>query len=292
VTTAKPGIVFPSARVLAVTRACLGIGSREEWDAVRDLRATLQEPGVRSAGLFSLLLKAAQDTPWRPPDAVMSVLRAGRAHEELRVEAIERVCADVLTGDPVVVLGGTALAYGAYDEPVLRHCHDLDLLVAGRAGQTTIHDCGFPIARHVSLFPASVSAVRLDDVIGDAMPLKIGGARAVSLHPADAVVHICAHATAHRRTASPTWAIDLVTLLRGQPGLAWERVVSRAREWNVAWAVAPLVSWAARELAMPVPASGQAELDRAARWSGLVPRLRLRGARAAGSARRLGAARA
>ena len=88
------------------------------------------------------------------------------------------------------------------------------------------------------------------------------------------------------------WAIDLVTLLTRGPDLAWERVVSRAREWNVAWAVAPLVSWASQELAVPVPASAQAELDRAARWSGVVPRLRLRGARAADSARRRSAARA
>jgi hypothetical protein len=286
-----PGIVFPSVRGLAVTRACLGIGSREDWDAVQDLRVTLQEPGVRSAGLFSMLLKAAQHSRWRPSEAVMSVLRAGRAHEELRVEAIERVCTDVLTGDPIIVLRGTALAYGAYDEPVLRHCHDLDLLVADRPG-TTIHDCGFPVVRHVSLFRAPLHAVRLDDVVGDAVPVEIGGVSASSLHPADALVHICAHVATHGRTTSPTWAIDLVTLVRGQPGLSWERVVGRAREWNVAPAVAPLVSWAAQELAMPVPAPVHAELDQAARRSGLVHRLRLRSARAAGSGRRLGAARA
>ena len=286
-----PGIAFPSARVLAVTRACLGIGSREDWDAVQNLRVTLREPGVRSAGLFSMLLKAAQYSRWRPPEAVMSVFRAGRAHEELRVEAIERVCADALTGDPVIVLRGTALAYGAYDEPVLRHRHDLDLLVAGRPG-TMIHDCGFPIVRHVSLFRAPLYAARLDDVVDDAVPVVIAGVPAMSLHPADAVVHICAHVVTHGRTASPAWAIDLVTLVRSQPGLEWQRVIGRAREWNVAPAVAPLVAWAAQELGMPVPAPAQAELDLVARRAGPVHRLRLRSARAAGSTRRLGVSRA
>lgn len=277
-TFARP-LRLPPAATADVMRLCLAPAG-EAWRAVTDLKALLADPLVRGAGLMPLLLHAAPGGAGGPSPEVRSVLRASTAHEHVRLDAVGPACAEAIRSEarPPLVLRGVALAFGTYDEPVLRHCHDLDLLVAGPAGGRT-HPSGLPIARHASLFGPALPAVRLDDVAADAVPVVVAGQEARALHPADALVHVCGHAATRGRPAGPLWGLDAAMLVRRHPDLDWDRVVARARAWQVSGAVAPLLAWLTRELAVAVPGHALAALRDAARRTGPRARLRLRGAR-------------
>jgi hypothetical protein len=181
-----------------------------------------------------------------------SRLRAARLHEDLRIPATARACREALGGD-VVVLRGIALAYTVYDDPALRHCHDLDLLVRAGAGREQ-HEDGFPVSRHLSLFAPWRLGVGFDDVAADTVPTAVAGTAARVLPPAEAVVHTCAHAATLGIPHSPLWAVDAALLVRRTPELDWDRVAARARGWRCAGVVADALSWLRREVGVAVPA--------------------------------------
>lgn len=270
---------LPSAATTELMRACLGAPGPAPA-ALRDvaaLKAGLHDPVIRGAGLMPLLLRAAGE---RAAPEVRSVLRASLAHEQVRLAAVGPACAETVAAEagPALVLGGVAAAWGAYDDPALRHCHDLDLLVAGEAGARA-HPSGFPVARHLTLFAGPLPAVRAADVLADAVPVEIAGTPARALDPADAVVHRCGHAATRGRAAGPLWGLDVAMLVRRHPELDWTRVADRARDWHVAVAVAPMLDWLARELDVAIPPPALSALRGARLRSGPRARLRLRRAR-------------
>ena len=67
-------------------------------------------------------------------ETLQTVLRTAYVAEDARSRIYRRIARDVLSvltsaGIPVIVLKGTALSGTVYPDPVLRHCHDIDLLV-------------------------------------------------------------------------------------------------------------------------------------------------------------------
>jgi hypothetical protein len=269
-------LALPSPATIDVMRRCLG--TTHPWRDAAEIKAALADPAIRRAGLMPLLLHAAGENGTDP--AVRSLLRASRAHEDVRLEAIGPVCAQTIAAEqrPLLVLRGVALAFGAYEEPALRHCHDLDLLVGDDGGLRT-HANGFPIARHLSLFGPRLPPVGIDDVLADAVPVVVAGQPARTLEPADAVVHLCAHAATRGHLSGPLWGLDVAMLARRHPGLDWSRVAARARVWQVAGVVAPMLEWLSRALGVRVPPSALHELRGAARVAAPHVRLRLRRAR-------------
>ena len=157
------------------------------------------------------------------------------------------------------MLRGVAAAHTAYDHPALRHCHDLDLLVRDGDG-TQQHPSGFPISRHESLFGSGHPPVRIDDILGDTAQAEVAGVPARVLEPADAVVHICAHAATLGIRHSPLWPVDVAMVIRSAPDLDWDRVVARAGEWGFVGAVSAALTWLRGSLEVPVPAAVVREL--------------------------------
>lgn len=242
-------------RALPVLRACLATRADPrpgDWSALGDLREVLQLPAVRQAGLLAQLLHAAGLAGVELDPALRSRLRAARAHEELRLEATAQACREALAAD-VVVLRGVALAHTVYDEPALRHCHDIDLLVPAGAGVTR-HASGFPVARHTSLLRHRRIGVE-DVATVDAM---IAGVAARVLDASGALVHVCAHAASGGAAHSPLWAIDAGLLIRRGPD--WDQVVERAREWRCARVTGSALGWLQRDLGVAVPGEVVREL--------------------------------
>lgn len=242
----------PPREALALLRACLATREdpREDaWAELGDPIAVLRIDAVRRAGLMAQLLHAATLAGVTLDSGVRSRLRAARVHEDLRLAATAPACRAAIDDGPIV-LRGVAFAHTIYDEPALRHCHDLDLLVGEGAG-TTVHEGGFPVSRHRSLLLRV--AVGVDDV--DTVGARVAGMPARVLAPADALVHTCAHAVTHGVPGSPLWPLDAALLVRGTPALDWDRVAGRAIAWRCAADVGSALDWLRRRLAVPVPPS-------------------------------------
>jgi hypothetical protein len=194
---------------------------------------------------------------------VRSVLRVARVREELRMASVADACRDSLAqaGEEAIVLRGIALAYGSYDAPELRHCHDLDLLVMTGAGSTT-HESGFAASAHTSLFASPRSRVSFDEVERDTVAVEICGVRTRVLQPADALVHLCAHAAMDGQPFSPLWCVDAGVFIRKAEVLDWDRVIDRAKAWNVAAATGETLTLLHDRLGVRVPGEALRALSR------------------------------
>ena len=213
--------------------------------AAGDAEGSLRDPALRRAAVLPLLLRAA---PPETDPALLSVLRAARAHEELRVRTIERACADVLAGldEPALVVGGVALAATAYEEWPLRHCHDLDLLVRSGPGES-VHPSGLPVVRHVRLHPRGRP---VDGVRERAVEATIGGAGARVLGPTDALVHVLGRAA--RGLGSLRWAVDAAVLARRHPDHDPAVATEHAAATRAGRRIAALARFVAAELDAPL----------------------------------------
>ena len=213
-------------------RACLATPEDprlDDWAGLGDIVTVLKDAEVQRAGLLALLLHAAEATGVDLDPSLRSRLRAARLHAELRLEMIGPALRETLTEEAGVALRGIALAHTVYPHPALRHCHDLDLLTSHRA-DATVHPSGFPVSRHTSLFRTRHVGTR--EVENNTVNAEIAGAGAQVLQPADALVHVCAHAAARGRAQGLLWCVDVAMLLRS--GVDLDRVHYTAKRWQVA----------------------------------------------------------
>jgi hypothetical protein len=129
----------------SLLRACpySGDRGRAAWEEARALwAATEREAGQGAVGVTAipkslgpLLLIALLRNGAVIGGALQTGLRMAYVAEEARSTTYRRVCRNVLSAltaasIPAIVLRGAALADSVYDDPVLRHCHDIDLLVS------------------------------------------------------------------------------------------------------------------------------------------------------------------
>jgi hypothetical protein len=261
-------VLAPSAAETELLRACLPNGAPgrqafESWAARLDdpVRALRDAPRHLSA-LLPVLLHAAEANRASVERRLMTVMRAAWTHEEMRGRAFEAACRDVLGAldEPAVVLPGVALVTTVYGDWPLRHCHDLDLLVHEKPGET-VHPSGMPAGRHTGLTGDPSFQPSVDRAWGRTTGATVAGVDVAVLGDADALVHVCVHA-ATRLAPPPRWALD-----------AWWLIVHGAVDWptllesatpRLAPLLSPLLGWLAEELEAPVPPHVLGELQRAA----------------------------
>ncbi len=168
-------------------------------------------------------------------------LRAARAREELRsvryrrflgaaLEALRQSEIDFVVGKGVTV-GETVHA-----DPVVRHCHDIDLLIrsadlpaAGRAlGQAGFvpavscqrgeprfdHESGLPVKLHDRLYRSPFYHGNVDDVWKRAHVATVLGMSVRVLGDADLLVQTPVHASVVPQRYNLNWIFDVVSLLR------------------------------------------------------------------------------
>ncbi|HEY4348832.1 MAG TPA: nucleotidyltransferase family protein [Gaiellaceae bacterium] len=259
----------------AVGREALAAWLAKAGDGIAGLRRAEQA----DKNLFALFQHARQGDG--SPAPFRAILRAAAAHEELRVEAIGAAAAETLelleeAGVETLVVGGAALAWGYYPDPSLRHCHDIDLLVAepGRArealaGFETLstdrstrlrHPSGTLIGLHPTLYRERWRREPAD-LDGCSMPIAIAGRAGRALGAADLVVATSANAFA---AASPglRFLAD-VWFLIGSEKVDWDRVTAHAVGSKRAVPTSLVLGWLAEHTDAGVPAAVLARLDRA-----------------------------
>ncbi len=188
--------------------------------------------------LRPLLFNAFQQHNLQSDNKTGTYLRSAYLKEELRSKIFRQICRAVLQllqreCFTAIVLKGTALAETVYGNPVLRHCHDIDILLPAdelsRAANLLPslgfqrvnpsiqrrnphvrmqHESELPLELHSGLFEvpyynvvsAEIQARSQSRLIAD-VPVKILG-------PSDSLLHVCGHASHSASRQSLRWVTD------------------------------------------------------------------------------------
>lgn len=202
------------------------------------------------------------------------------ARAALQDHAAERILAALAeAGLPVIVLKGLALRHRVY-APAERKMSDIDLLVRrvdwkriddilrslGYVVSPDDHDWTPDFAREfmgetpyrkgamvvdlhwhltaMSWFRAT-TAIDLEALWSNALPIDIGSSTALRLCPEDEVIHLCYHTAIHHGLAHPHGYRDILRVLDIENDtLEWPVLARRACAWRVSMAV-----WAALAVA-------------------------------------------
>ncbi len=209
-------------------------------------------------------------------------------------------------GASFLLLKGAALGYGAYDEPRLRHGHDVNVLVppdargipsealveagfwpapevADHADEETFsHPTGLPLIVQRSLFRSGFPDLTWADLASRSELISVAGHRAPTLSAADHLHHVCVHAATAPTSSSLVWAVDAWHLIQGMSSDDWRTLANAARKAGSTVQIAVALEYLALRLDAQVPAWVRRELDeRAATVTPLQRDLALRAARRA-----------
>jgi hypothetical protein len=286
--SASLSLILPTETETALLRACLftGPAGRRAWDVWQQETSGVHGVAALSGSakaLIPLIHRAAARNGAVVEGAARTALRAGYLREELRTTTYRRICAEVLSAlasadIPVVVLGGAALAESAYDHPILRHCHDLDLLLRqpdlARAARlligrefanasepptdtttdiTLVHTSGLPVELHSRLLAIPWYSVPLTEVWTRTRRHAVDGMPADILSPADTLLHVCAHASYSRSRESLRWVCDSWFIIQRHPDLDWDALVDCAVRSQLALPLSVMLTYLAREMALAIP---------------------------------------
>jgi hypothetical protein len=101
-----------------------------------------------------------------------------------------------------------------------------------------------------------------DDAFWDgSVQTTVGAVSTRILNATDSLLHVCEHGSRWNRVPPIRWIADAVMILRaGEAAIEWDRLVRRARELQVAFALAAMLGYLREEFDAPVPTGRLAEL--------------------------------
>ena len=269
-------------------------------------KALLENPTVRK--LRPLLFKAVQSYKLDVDKEALTYLRTAYLKEELRSGAYRRICGEVLLilekeGLSPIVLKGAALAETVYPDPVLRHCHDIDLLLpeagmcraarsmeslgfrasgANEAGHfKMVHELNLPLEFHSRLF--EVPHYNVPEMCLSLVTREIAGVSAQTLNPIDSLLHVCGHAAYSSKRQSLRWVADAWFIVKRHPELDWDFLLDGIRRRRLALPLSFMLRYLAGSMNAAIPSAFLERLCKAASNSQPIERqLALRGTRSAG----------
>ena len=310
-------VILPTAEQTLLLRACLSPGelARQAWE---EWRSRSKEPGDGFIGhdrsikkLHLLVFNALQRHGLQADGEAQTYLRSAYLREELRSHIFRRICHDVLlliTKErfSAIVLKGTALAETVYGNPMLRHCHDIDILLpqaemsraaalltslgfravslGAEPGSDHLkmeHESDLPVELHTRLFEVPYYNVRLSEIRARTQSQVIAGVPAQILTPADNLLHVCGHASYSCSRQSLRWVSDAWFIIDRHPHLDWDLLLDCARRSHLALPLSVSLGYLAENLNAPIPSTFLSCLFAAGAKPAKIEReLALRGARA------------
>jgi hypothetical protein len=311
-------VILPTREETLLLRACLHSdeSARQAWEEwqrhVNDLgNGFLGDNGsVKKVRL--LVFNALRRYGLEVDKESQTYLRSAYLREELRSKIFRRTCQDILLlleneAIPAIVLKGTALAETVYDNPVLRHCHDIDILMRDQdmsraasllpsLGFSVVnqraepashhskleHESGLPLELHSHLFQIPYYNVPSTEMWERSQNRIIAGVPANILSPADGLLHVCGHASYAKSRESLRWVTDAWFVINRHSDLDWDRLLDCALQSHLALPLSVALGYLAEHLAAPIPSSFLDRLFAAASKSNAIEReLALFGARSA-----------
>ncbi|HUF70194.1 MAG TPA: nucleotidyltransferase family protein [Longimicrobiales bacterium] len=237
---------------------------------------------ARTRTLLPLLSRSVVRNGLDMSPGVLSYLRAATLREELRAERLRPIGATALSaleraGVNAFVVRGVTLAATVYERWPLRHCHDLDLLVAPaelttavralaaadcvpvgpalgpRAGARLQHTSGMGLAVHTRPFGVGFYDAPVEHFARPDRCIRVAGASARTVSSEATLVHVLGHATYSASRRNLRWVTDAWHLLAAGTPLDWDDIVVRLDAYRLTLPVAVLLRYIS-EFGMEVPA--------------------------------------
>ena len=281
-------LALPSEWQTWLLQACLPAGDvvAESWrrwcDHVGDPIAFLKNARDGIKGMLPLLHHSLMAAGVDIERQVSTYLKTARLTEEVRLEAYDQICQQILTaisnrGISPIVMKGADLAYTIYDEPVLRHTDGLDFVVAdeeiqaaldvlgtlgcgppstSRSARARTMDCrhrsGLVITLHTEIFDVPF-AVSSEEMRSRCRVASVAGVRTRILSSADNLLYVCMNVFYGRTRASIRWAVDAWFLVSRCRDLDWEVLVASAGKSQIALPVFLTLRYLKEHLGAPIP---------------------------------------
>jgi len=315
--TAALAAVLPVPAQTWLLRACLldGEPGREAWRAwhalAGDAKAAMVEDRWSVKRLLPALYVALRRNGVDVDATLLSYLKLAYVREQMRANTYRRICAEVVAvldaaEVPAVLLRGGALAATVYDDPAVRHCHDIAFLVQpddiaraaaalGAAGLTPLahapsevapyaalrHETSLPVELHGRLFSVAMYDLPWSEVWPRTREVPVGGVATKVLSPADSLLHVCGHAFYSASRESLRWVMDAWHILRREGAVDWDLLCANAGRGRLTLPVLVTLRYLADSLGADVPGEVLGRLDAAAARAPDVERdVALRAARA------------
>ena len=257
--------------------------ARNDWyqwlDAVRDPVTHLRSDTSGLRRLSPLLLNAAKRNGLPIEGAFLTTLRSAYFREELRTRALRGILTPLLAAlhaekSRVILVNGVALAHSVYPDPVLRHCHDIDLYCSafetedvasllirlgyreaavGAAHMSFTHASGLLVELHHRLLGLNDTGGTFAAVYARSRRLEIDGNPVHILAPENALIQICARGLAAGVAARPGLVCDAWMLLNHGPRPDWRLVLKAARGNSLPEDLENVMTFLSDELGANVP---------------------------------------
>ena len=285
VITKALSVILPTPEQTDLLRACLhsdesGQQAWQRWQAKSGGIDTALNSGALGIKSLMPLLHVGgvvEESTQR------TYVRSGYLREKLRSNIYRGICQKVLSAlerddISVLVLKGAALAETVFDEPALRHCHDIDLLIEHddmiRATKSLLalgwthrkvrfgnandslwfeHDSGLPLELHKCLFRIPYYCAPLERIWARSQTKSITNVSSRILSPSDNLLHVCGHASYCRSRDSLRWVTDAWFLIQRHPDLDWELFVESAVQSRIALPIYIILGYLADEMSATVP---------------------------------------
>lgn len=282
--------LLPTPDQTLLLRFCLldGDAAFEGWQAWRrrvdDLSILLRVSRRSVRGLNVLLLEALRRHRVPRTDPTFQVLRLSVLKETLRTGAYRRMLDGTLeglrkAGVECLVLDGASVAETVYQQPVQRHCHDIDLMVRERdfcraqealrqldfqpkpsAGPhhhrhaSFVHKDGLPLELRVAPLALPGGESLAEQFWDQSIPMTIAGVRARVPCPEDNLVHTLAAILSPQRRKHLRWVADAWFLIHGTSEFDWEAFTRAAHRGQLSLPSVAALDYLAGHLAAEVPA--------------------------------------
>lgn len=295
--------ILPTATTSAFLRACLAPPplAREAWQRWRS--RWVPAMGLVGAdgdlrGLSALLANSILTAGAVLDHSDETWLRVALLHEQRRSRRYRQILAEVLAtltraGVPFLLARGAALAETVLPEPWLRHCHDIDLLVAEEhlaaadealtplglrqqplpgPSRSYLHPRLLPIRLHPCMLQPPFQGLGIGVMSERASSARVLGTMVRRPVADDLLLHICAHAVCSRSRLSPRWVCDAHAIIVGPERPDWSRLRQTAAATSLSASLAVTLGYLAGAIGSPLPsgllaglasdAAGASRLDR------------------------------
>jgi hypothetical protein len=281
----EDGQKLPSAEQTLLLRACLldGYAARSAWsnwlartgDPIESIRK--DSDGLRR--LLPLLFVASRRNNYAVPKVLLTTLRTAYVREQLRLRIYDRlldraVAVLASSGIHAVFLNGAVLGKTVYEDPVTRHCHDIDLLT-DEQGMVRAEDLLFPLDfrlviqdsrrvrfEHKSHLPLELYT-RLRYQHRETRPFSVTHSESIeqrvadhllrTLNPGNSLLQICSFPVSRDRGVPLGPFCDAWFLTRQNPLMDWVELADSAIHFGVERRCRTILTYLREELDAAVP---------------------------------------
>ena len=282
-------VILPAPEDTLLLRACLHSGESGKH-ACRTWLKEHPEPKNElkkesTKAFLPLLFNALRIHGIAVDNTFLTILRTAAVREEVRTNTYRSICRNVFSTlaaneIPTIILRGAALADTVYAAPALRHSHDIDILLEPRYRDSTLtllaslgfvplrkkaptdslkvelkHGSGLPLVLHRNLFEIPFYNPDISELWSRSHTRVIADVEVRVLSPADALLHLCGHASYSPSRESFRWISDAWFVIDRHRDLDWDLLLDCAHRSHLTLPLSVTLGYLTKDLNTPVPSS-------------------------------------